>query len=165
MMGTLGGARPDFATEAMGINEGDTYLILCPMSTWKRFQTKEELIAALDKALSGSARHRLRFHAAHGHPYRRTVSGRQSGSGHQSLRRQLQHAGSPRPADLVQLLNSKAGPNLSREFSQPPSLARSLRSASSGDSRFRRSPSHLWRTCRRDPWSPLESAFALLLRV
>jgi len=71
MMGTLGSARPDFATEAMGINEGDTYLILCPMSTWKRFQTKEELIAALDKALSDSARHRLRFHAAHGHPYRR----------------------------------------------------------------------------------------------
>ena len=71
MMGTLGGARPDFATEAMGINEGDTYLILRPMSTWKRFQTKEELIAALDKALSDSARHRLRFHAAHAHPYRR----------------------------------------------------------------------------------------------
>jgi hypothetical protein len=55
----------------MGINEGDTYLILRPMSTWKRFQTKEELIATLDKALSHSARHRLRFHAAHGHPYRR----------------------------------------------------------------------------------------------
>ena len=44
--------RPDFATEAMGINEGDTYLILRPMSTWKRFHTKEELIAALDIALS-----------------------------------------------------------------------------------------------------------------
>src|SRR5712691_10759847 len=41
--------RPDFATEAMGINEGDTYLILKPKSEWKRFSTKEELIAALDK--------------------------------------------------------------------------------------------------------------------
>jgi hypothetical protein len=29
-MGTLVGARPDFATEAMGINEDDTYLLLAP---------------------------------------------------------------------------------------------------------------------------------------
>jgi cobalt-zinc-cadmium resistance protein CzcA len=44
--------RPDFATEAMGINEGDTYLLLQPMNSWKRFHTKEELIAALDKELA-----------------------------------------------------------------------------------------------------------------
>jgi heavy metal efflux system protein len=44
--------RPDFATEAMGINEGDTYLQLRPMNTWKRFHTKEELIVALDKELA-----------------------------------------------------------------------------------------------------------------
>jgi cobalt-zinc-cadmium resistance protein CzcA len=43
--------RPDFATEAMGINEGDTYLLLHPIETWKRFHTKEELIAAVAKAL------------------------------------------------------------------------------------------------------------------
>ncbi len=43
--------RPDFATEAMGINEGDTYLLLRPVETWKRFHTKEELIAALAKVL------------------------------------------------------------------------------------------------------------------
>src|SRR5262249_46914003 len=43
--------RPDFATEAMGINEGDTYLLLKPRSEWKRFHTKEDLIAAIDKAL------------------------------------------------------------------------------------------------------------------
>ncbi|HLK50168.1 MAG TPA: CusA/CzcA family heavy metal efflux RND transporter [Bryobacteraceae bacterium] len=43
--------RPDFATEAMGINEGDTYLLLRPMDTWKHFHTKEELIQALAKAL------------------------------------------------------------------------------------------------------------------
>ncbi len=43
--------RPDFATEAMGINEGDTYLLLRPMETWTRFHSKEELIAALDKEL------------------------------------------------------------------------------------------------------------------
>src|SRR5467141_1793830 len=43
--------RPDFATEAMGINEGDTYLLLRPINTWKRFHTKEDLISALDKEL------------------------------------------------------------------------------------------------------------------
>lgn len=44
--------RPDFATEAMGVNEGDTYLLLRPMSEWHRFHTKEELIVALDKELA-----------------------------------------------------------------------------------------------------------------
>jgi heavy metal efflux system protein len=44
--------RPDFATEAMGINEGDAYLILRPTNNWKRFHTKEELIGALDMELS-----------------------------------------------------------------------------------------------------------------
>ena len=43
--------RPDFATEAMGINEGDTYLLLRPMESWTRFHSKEALIAALDKEL------------------------------------------------------------------------------------------------------------------
>src|SRR6266700_4237504 len=44
--------RPDFATEAMGINEGDTYLLLRPTKDWKRFRSKAELIAALDKELN-----------------------------------------------------------------------------------------------------------------
>ncbi len=43
--------RPDFATEAMGINEGDTYLLLRPMDTWRRFHSKEALIAAVSKEL------------------------------------------------------------------------------------------------------------------
>jgi heavy metal efflux system protein len=43
--------RPDFATEAMGINEGDTYLLLRPMDTWTRFHSKEALIAAVSKEL------------------------------------------------------------------------------------------------------------------
>ena len=44
--------RPDFGTEPMGINEGDTYVLLHPMNTWKRFHTKEDLIVAMDKALA-----------------------------------------------------------------------------------------------------------------
>lgn len=44
--------RPDFATEAMGINEGDTYLLLKPMDEWHRFHSKEELIEAVDKELA-----------------------------------------------------------------------------------------------------------------
>ena len=43
--------RPDFATEAMGINEGDTYLLLKPMDQWHRFHSKEELIEGIDKEL------------------------------------------------------------------------------------------------------------------
>ena len=44
--------RPDFATEAMGINEGDTYLLLKPMDQWHRLHSKEELIDAIDKELA-----------------------------------------------------------------------------------------------------------------
>ena len=44
--------RPDFATEAMGINEGDTYLTLRPMRSWTHFHSKDELIDALDKELA-----------------------------------------------------------------------------------------------------------------
>lgn len=44
--------RPDFATEAMGINEGDTYLLLRPMDQWTRFHTKDALIAAVDAELA-----------------------------------------------------------------------------------------------------------------
>jgi cobalt-zinc-cadmium resistance protein CzcA len=43
--------RPDLATEAMGINQGDVYVLLKPREEWKRFRSKEELIDALDKAL------------------------------------------------------------------------------------------------------------------
>jgi heavy metal efflux system protein len=44
--------RPDFATEAMGINQGDTYVIPRPREAWKRFHTKEEFIERLDRELS-----------------------------------------------------------------------------------------------------------------
>lgn len=45
--------RPDFATEAMGIHQGDVYVLLKPYDQWKRFHTKAELIEAMDKALAG----------------------------------------------------------------------------------------------------------------
>ncbi|MCS6953925.1 MAG: CusA/CzcA family heavy metal efflux RND transporter [Bryobacterales bacterium] len=44
--------RPDVATEAMGIYEGDVYVLLKPREQWRRFRTKEELIAALAEALT-----------------------------------------------------------------------------------------------------------------
>src|SRR6266704_1144590 len=44
--------RPDFATEAMGINEGDTYLLLRPMKEWHRFDSKAELIEAIDRDMA-----------------------------------------------------------------------------------------------------------------
>jgi cobalt-zinc-cadmium resistance protein CzcA len=44
--------RPDFATEAMGINEGDTYVLPKPIKEWKRFHTKQAFIEAMDKELA-----------------------------------------------------------------------------------------------------------------
>jgi cobalt-zinc-cadmium resistance protein CzcA len=52
--------RPDFATEAMGINEGDTYLLLRPMTEWRRFHSKDELIETVDKELEQIPRLALR---------------------------------------------------------------------------------------------------------
>src|SRR5205085_1012094 len=43
--------RPDLATEAMGINQGDIYVQLKPMSEWQGFHTKTELVDKIDKAL------------------------------------------------------------------------------------------------------------------
>ncbi len=44
--------RPDFATEAMGVEETDSYLMLAPKNTWKCCQSKDELIDQLSKRLN-----------------------------------------------------------------------------------------------------------------
>ena len=44
--------RPDLATEAMGLFEGDMYVILKPQDEWKSGETPEELVTALDSALA-----------------------------------------------------------------------------------------------------------------
>ena len=43
--------RPDLATEAMGVHQGDIYVLLKPRSEWKRFSSKAQLIEAMAKAL------------------------------------------------------------------------------------------------------------------
>ena len=43
--------RPDLATEAMGIYQGDVYVILKPKERWTTVGTKEELIEKLDEKL------------------------------------------------------------------------------------------------------------------
>jgi cobalt-zinc-cadmium resistance protein CzcA len=43
--------RPDVATEAMGIYQGDVYVLLKPHKEWKRFSTKDQLIEAMSKTL------------------------------------------------------------------------------------------------------------------
>jgi cobalt-zinc-cadmium resistance protein CzcA len=43
--------RPDLATEAMGIYQGDVYVILKPIEQWKTARTKQELIEAIDEKL------------------------------------------------------------------------------------------------------------------
>jgi cobalt-zinc-cadmium resistance protein CzcA len=44
--------RPDLATEAMGINQGDVYVLLKPRAQWKQARTKEQLIDELAAALN-----------------------------------------------------------------------------------------------------------------
>ncbi len=44
--------RPDLATEAMGIYQGDVYVLLHPEDTWASGRTKAELIEAMAEALS-----------------------------------------------------------------------------------------------------------------
>jgi cobalt-zinc-cadmium resistance protein CzcA len=43
--------RPDVATEAMGIYQGDVYVLLHPIETWSSGRSKEDLIAAMAVAL------------------------------------------------------------------------------------------------------------------
>jgi cobalt-zinc-cadmium resistance protein CzcA len=47
--------RPDLATEAMGIYQGDVYVLLKPREQWTRFRSKEELIGAMSEALESVA--------------------------------------------------------------------------------------------------------------
>jgi len=44
--------RPDLATEAMGLFEGDTYVILKPREEWTTAPDRDGLVAALDSALA-----------------------------------------------------------------------------------------------------------------
>jgi cobalt-zinc-cadmium resistance protein CzcA len=43
--------RPDLATEAMGIYQGDVYVLLKPLEQWKTAKTREDLINAFDEKL------------------------------------------------------------------------------------------------------------------
>lgn len=43
--------RPDLATEAMGVHQGDVYVVLKPHDQWPKKKTKEELIEDLSGAL------------------------------------------------------------------------------------------------------------------
>jgi cobalt-zinc-cadmium resistance protein CzcA len=43
--------RPDVATEAMGIYQGDVYVLLHPMESWTTGRTKEDLIGAMSAGL------------------------------------------------------------------------------------------------------------------
>jgi heavy metal efflux system protein len=43
--------RPDLATEAMGIYQGDVYVMLKPREQWRTARTKEELIERMDEKL------------------------------------------------------------------------------------------------------------------
>ncbi|MBM3522787.1 MAG: efflux RND transporter permease subunit [Alphaproteobacteria bacterium] len=44
--------RPDLATEAMGIYQGDVYVMLTPRERWSRGRTKEQVVEAMAAALA-----------------------------------------------------------------------------------------------------------------
>src|SRR5690606_27911273 len=44
--------RPDLATEAMGIYQGDVYVLLHPEHNWARKRTKAELVDAMAASLA-----------------------------------------------------------------------------------------------------------------
>jgi len=44
--------RPDLATEAMGVYQGDVYVLLHPQDTWKSKRTKDQLIEAMSMELA-----------------------------------------------------------------------------------------------------------------
>ena len=44
--------RPDLATEAMGVNQGDVYVLLKPYDQWKGSHSKEDLVNRMAAALS-----------------------------------------------------------------------------------------------------------------
>ena len=46
--------RPEIATDPMGVEVSDVYIILKPKSEWKTAQTKAELIEAFDRALKAA---------------------------------------------------------------------------------------------------------------
>lgn len=46
--------RPDLATEAMGVYQGDVYVLLKPPSEWTTADNREDLIDALDEKLSSA---------------------------------------------------------------------------------------------------------------
>ena len=85
--------RPDFATEAMGINEGDTYLLLKPMDTVDAISHQGSADRGRRQGPVRHSRHRLQLHAAHGDADRRDHLRREGRSGDQGVRRRFPHAG------------------------------------------------------------------------
>ena len=84
--------RPDLATEAMGIYQGDVYVLLHPSDTWASGRTKEELIDAMATRLVGDARRGVQLHAAHGDAAGRGGVGREGRRGGEGVRARRGHA-------------------------------------------------------------------------
>ena len=78
--------RPDLATEAMGIYQGDVYVLLHPSDTWTSGRTKDDLIDAMAEALGRGAGRRVQLHAADGDAPRRGRVGREGGRRREGVR-------------------------------------------------------------------------------
>ena len=78
--------RPDLATEAMGIYQGDVYVLLHPEDDWESGRSKEELIDALAASLAEIPRALGELHPADGHAPRRGRLRNQGGRGSEGFR-------------------------------------------------------------------------------
>jgi heavy metal efflux system protein len=58
--------RPDLATEAMGVYQGDVYVLLKPRREWQKASTKEQLIDKMSEELEQDSGRRVQLHAADG---------------------------------------------------------------------------------------------------
>ena len=83
--------RPDVATEAMGIYQGDVYVTSTPCDEWKSGWSKEELIDHMAAALAEMPGVAFNFTQPMAMRLDEVVSGREGGRGGQGLR--------PRPGD------------------------------------------------------------------
>ena len=79
--------RPELATEAMGIYQGDVYVNLHPEDEWTTGRDKDALIEALAGGAEGHARRDGQLHAADGDAPRRGRLGRQGRRRGEDLRR------------------------------------------------------------------------------
>ena len=111
--------RPDFATEAMGINEGDTYLAAAPDARVDSLPHQGGTDRSRRQGIVEDPGSQLRLHAADGDARRRDRLRREGGSGHQGLRRRFRQRSTTWQNRFCAPLGRSAEPQIRRWNSLP----------------------------------------------